>query len=75
MKMKARSRNWLLVSIASIIIILDLLIITGVVLYSIPLGWWSFIIVAGALSSLSLSVMAIKTNDPAWLLLDIIIPS
>ena len=70
-----KPRNWALVLIASIVIILNLVMIVLGFAYMSTLGWWSPILIIGGLSSMALAATAIKQNDPAWLLLDLILPS
>lgn len=67
-------RNWMLVLVAVIMIILSLtIVVLGVIL--IPqLSWFAAVPIVGGLSSTGLAVMAIIENNPAWLLLDLILP-
>lgn len=74
-KTQSKERNWLLVTIASIVILLDIVLLVIAATNMSTLGWWSLAITIGAISSLYLSVVAIKTNNPAWLLLDLILPN
>jgi hypothetical protein len=75
MTLALHKRNWPLVVIALIVITLNILIIAGIFMYTANLEWWSVLIIVGALSSIYLSLMAIIKNDPAWLLLDLILPN
>ena len=68
-------RNWALVVIASIMIIINLALLVIASMYWSALGWWAPVIVVGAIVSIYLSIEAIRTNDPTWLLLDLILPS
>ena len=68
-------RNWALVVIASIMIIINLVLLVIASMYWSALGWWAPVITVGAIVSIYLSVEAIRTNDPTWLLLDLILPS
>ena len=43
--------------------------------YVSVLGWWAALFIAGAISSIVLGLVAIKKNDPTWLLLDLILPN
>lgn len=72
---KKRDRNWILVSLAGALILLDLLII-GTILFNGPsIRWWEYGLILGALSSMYLACKAIKTNNPVWLLLDLVLPN
>ena len=73
-KQQTLSRNWALVVIALIMIIINLILLAIAVLYWSVLGWWAPALVGGAITSLFLSVEAIRKNDPTWLLLDLILP-
>lgn len=61
--------------IATIVIIIDTVILTIIAMNITGLGWWGIIITLGAISSIGFAVMAIKRNEPAWLLLDLILPN
>lgn len=74
-KKQKRERNWALVIIASSVIALNIALLVFTAMNIAWLGWWSFFIAMGALSSIVLSATAIKKNEPAWLLLDLILPS
>jgi hypothetical protein len=67
-------RNWALVVIASIMIVINLALLVIAVAYWSNLGWWAPALIVGAIASLFLSVEAIRKNDPAWLMLDLILP-
>lgn len=68
-------RNWPLTVISIIMIIFDVAILAIVWNQRFAFEWWGLLIAFGAVSSLFLSYKAIKTNNPAWLLLDIILPN
>lgn len=74
-KKEKHGRNWALVVVASIVITLNTGLLIAVSLSTATLGWWALVIVIGAISSIWLSVTAIKKNDPTWLLLDMILPN
>lgn len=72
--LKKQPRNWMLVLVAVIMIILSLTI-TVLGLMLIPqIGWFAAVPIVGGISSTGLAVTAIIENDPAWLLLDLILP-
>ncbi|MNH58462.1 hypothetical protein D3C73_102620 [compost metagenome] len=50
-------------------------LLVALAIHGTALGWWALLIGAGAVSSIYFSVLAIKKNDPAWLLLDFILPN
>jgi hypothetical protein len=74
-KMQNKERNWPLVVIASIVIIFNIGLFVVAVMNVSAFGWWSLAILAGAALSIWLSALAIKRNEPAWLLLDFILPN
>ena len=74
-KIQNYERNWGLVVIASLMILGNAAILVLAVLYMTTLGWWSAALIAGAITSIWLSVEAIRHNEPAWLLLDLILPN
>ena len=60
--------------IATLFIVMNIILL-GISIYHVStLGWLSIAIVCGSLTSILFSVKAIKTNDPTWLMLDLIIP-
>ena len=66
-------RNWALIVIASIVILIDLALLIITCIYFSKFGWWALATIAGALSSLCMAIVAIKKNDPSWLLLDLLL--
>lgn len=68
-------RNWALVVIASSYILVNIILIVIAVLFWSDLGWWAPIITVGAVVSIYFSIEAIRKNEPAWLLLDLILPN
>ena len=72
---KNKERNWLLVVVASVVILCDTALLVVAAINTSTLGWWALGIAVGAILSLYLSIVAIKTNNPAWLLLDFILPN
>ena len=73
-ELKNQPRNWMLVLVAVIMIILSLTIIVLGLALMPQLGWFAAVPIVGGLSSTGLAVTAIIKNDPAWLLLDLILP-
>ena len=74
-KVEPQDRNWALVTVASLMIVFNLVLLVVVGLYWPVFGWWSLVVVIGAVVSIYFAVRAIKTNDPTWILLDLILPS
>lgn len=68
------ARNWALVVVAVSYIVINLILLVIGVMFWSDLGWWAPAIVIGAMASIYFSIEAIRTNEPAWLLLDIILP-
>ena len=75
MKKRKKSRNWALVVFASIVIVLNIAVGGFSIAYVSVLGWWAALFIFGAISSIVLGLVAIKKNDPTWLLLDLILPN
>ena len=73
-KTPAKERNWALVLIASILIILGSAIVLLAVTNIATFGWWSLLIGLGGLTTITAAIMFIITNDPTWILLDLILP-
>jgi hypothetical protein len=68
-------RNWPLTIISIILIGLDVTIIILVCTNIHYFGPWGLVVGIGAVSSIFFCYKAIRTNDPVWLLLDLILPS
>lgn len=73
-KTATQDRNWFLVFIASILLILGLALIVLSLVNIISFGWWSVLIGLGGLTTVAAAVMSILKNDPSWILLDLILP-
>jgi nicotinamide riboside transporter PnuC len=71
----SKPRNWALVLIASTVIVLNIAMVYLGITYMSTLGWWSPVLIIGGVSSMAMAVIAIKQNDPTWLLLDLILPN
>ena len=67
-------RNWALVVVASILIIIGLALLVLAIINVGTFGWWSLALILGALTTIAAAVMSIVKNDPVWILLDLIIP-
>lgn len=76
MKRHTRSeRNYALVVIAGLVIIGNSFLLAVLAAGVINIGWFGWLVAAGSLSSIIMSTMAIRRNDPTWLLLDLILPN
>lgn len=73
-KTTAKERNWFLVFIASVLIIIGCAIVFLAVTNIATFGWWSLLIGLGGLTTITAAIMSIITNDPTWILLDLILP-
>ena len=73
-KIEVVERNWALVAVASILMIISLVILVLAILNIATFGWWSLALGLGALTTIAAAVMSIVKNDPVWILLDLIIP-
>ncbi len=73
-KIKARPRNWALVFISSILMVLGLALIVLALMNVSSFGLWGLLIGAIGLTAFGAAVTAIITNDPSWILLDLIMP-
>ncbi len=74
-KAVAEQRNWGLVFVSSILILIGVVLILLAVMYSKEFGWWSLLLGASGLSTIGAATMSIIKNDPTWILLNLIIPS
>lgn len=69
-----KDRNWVLIFVASILIILGIALVVLAVANITAFGWWSLILGASGVSTIAAAAMSIITNNPSWILLDLIIP-
>jgi len=75
MKNKVRTqRNWAIVVIASLLIVIGnvafLLAVTNIGV----LGWWSLLMGFSGLTTIAAAIMSIVKNDASWILLDLLLP-
>lgn len=73
-KVATRERDWFLVFIASILLILGLSLVALSLANVSLFGWWSLVIGLGGLTTVAAAIMSIVKNDPSWILLDLILP-
>lgn len=67
--------SWVLMIVGSLIFLTSLVVVALACLYFMKFGWIvASLTIVGGLSSMFLSVMAMKEGKPEWLLLDLIIP-
>jgi len=71
-KTQRKPRHWLLVGIASILLVLGAILVV-IAMANIPaFGWWSLLIGCAGLTTFVAALMSIIKNDPSWILLDLI---
>lgn len=73
-KLIHKSRNWALVFISLILILLGLVLAVVSIAYMNVFGWSSILIGITGIATVGAAVMAIIKNDPSWILLDLIFP-
>lgn len=73
-KTNSKSRNWAVVIIGSIMIIAGLFLVVIAITNVSTLGWWALAVGLSGLSMAGVATIAIIENDPAWILLDLILP-
>lgn len=73
-KLVHKDRNWALVFISLILILLGLVLTIVSIAYMNVFGWSSILIGITGGATVGASVMAIIQNDPSWILLDLIFP-
>ena len=71
----SKERNWGLVFICVILIIIGGVLITLSVVNISLFGWWSLLIGLSGLATITAATVSIIENDPVWILLDLILPS
>jgi len=67
-------RNWAIVIVGSILIVIGLALVILAVSNIPGFGWWSIAVGLSGVSTIGAAVMSIVKNDPSWILLDLIIP-
>lgn len=65
---------WFVRTFATFLLALDIGIMAFVVLNHEALGWSAYLLFFGSLASAYFPIMALKTGDPEWVLLDLILP-
>lgn len=60
--------------VATVLLLIDLVLIAVLVLNYQTLQWTGWLLLIGAATSMYFPIMALKTGDPEWVLLDLIIP-
>lgn len=73
-KTTQEERNWGLVFICSVLIVIGIAMMFVAIGYMGAFGWWSLLIGVTGLTTVFTSVMSIVKNDPTWVLLGLIIP-
>ncbi len=67
-------RNWVLVFVSSLLILIGLALTVLAIMYARELGWWAILVGLTGISTIAASVMSIVKNDPSWILLNLILP-
>lgn len=73
-KVPTQQRNWFLVFIASLLMLLGLALVMLAATNVAEFGWWSLLIGLSGITTIGAAIMSIIKNDPSWILLDLIIP-
>ena len=73
--LSSHGRSWALMIVGSLVFLTGLVVVVLACLYFMNFGWLvAILMIIGGLSSMFLSVLAMKDGKPEWLLLDLIIP-
>ena len=72
---KSTSRNWGLIIISSILFLGGSTLVVLAAINVASFGWWSLALGLSGLGTMGVAIMSIVTNDPAWILLDLILPN
>jgi formate hydrogenlyase subunit 3/multisubunit Na+/H+ antiporter MnhD subunit len=73
-KQKNAERNWAVVIVGSIYMLLGLALVVVAALNIHVFGWGSLLLGLAGATPITASIIAIVENDPNWILLDLIIP-
>lgn len=66
-------RNWPLVVVSSILIVIGLIFLLLALVYVKQLGWASLGVGLTGVSVIGAAVMSIVKNDPSWILLELLL--
>lgn len=69
-----QEENWFLVFVASVIFLGGAVLLGLAIVYWAQLGLWAFLVGVSGLTSMYFAWKAVRTNEPAWILLDLILP-
>ena len=69
-----KTRDWLLVFVASMLLVLGLVLVIVAAMNVATFGWWSLLVGLSGLTTVATAIMSILKNDPSWILLDLILP-
>lgn len=67
-------RNWLLVIVATILIVIGLALLVLAICNIHTFGWGSLTVGLTGVGTAGAACIAIIENDPTWILLDLILP-
>ncbi len=73
-KKAPRERNWFLVFISVVLIVIGIALVILAVTNAVGLGWWSLLIGLGGATIVFSATMSIIKNDPSWVLLGLLLP-
>lgn len=73
-KIAPRERNWFLVFISVVLIVIGIALVILAVTNAVGLGWWSLLIGLGGTTIVFSALMSIIKNDPSWVLLGLLMP-
>ena len=73
-KKAPRERNWFLVFISVVLIVIGISLVILAVTNAVGLGWWSLLIGLGGATIVFSATMSIIKNDPSWVLLGLLLP-
>lgn len=74
-KTAATERNWFLVFIASLLMVIGVTMVLIATTDIAQLGWWNLLIGLSGLTIVYTAIMSIVKNDPAWILLGLLMPN
>jgi len=69
-----QARNWPLVFISAVLILIGGILLVLAVMNIGLFGWWSLAIGASGLVTITAATLSIIENDPSWILLGLILP-
>jgi len=68
------NRNWALVFISSVLLLIGVALLILAIMNISTIGWWSLLAGLIGATTIFASIMSIVKNDASWVLLGLIIP-